>query len=143
MPVVDASVVVDWIRPGAEADGLPLEVLRRLLATRARLSAPRLLSVEVGNALLSGVRRRRWSGAEADESFALLSGVPIHHSDTAADLDAAWHLSRRYDEHPLHDMVYVALAQRLGEPLITADDRLLRRLIGHPTPVLTPEMFLS
>jgi len=42
----------------------------------------------------------------------------------------AWDLSRRYDEHPIYAMVYVALAERLGEDLITADQRLRARV--HP-----------
>jgi len=49
-------------------------------------------------------------------------------ADEPADLARAWDLSRRYDQHPLHDMVYVALAERLGQHLITADQRLLDRL---------------
>jgi predicted nucleic acid-binding protein len=40
----------------------------------------------------------------------------------------AWELSRRYDEHPICDLVYVALARRLGEVLLTADRKLVDRL---------------
>lgn len=49
-------------------------------------------------------------------------------ADEPADLDRAWELSRRYDEHPLYDMLYVALAERLEQQLITADTDLRRRL---------------
>ena len=48
--------------------------------------------------------------------------------DEAADLDRAYELSRRYDAHPVYDMVYVAVAERLGEQLVTADETLRRRL---------------
>jgi predicted nucleic acid-binding protein len=34
---------------------------------------------------------------------------------------ASWELGRRYDPHPVYDMVYVAVAERLGEELVTAD----------------------
>jgi predicted nucleic acid-binding protein len=44
------------------------------------------------------------------------------------DLHRAWDLSRRYDEHPVHDLVYVAVAQRLHTELLTADARLVERL---------------
>ena len=60
----------------------------------------------------------------------LLRNLPVTLTDTAADLDRAWELSRRYDEHPVYDMVYVALAERIGEQLVTADDRLRERLVG-------------
>ncbi len=38
--------------------------------------------------------------------------------------------TRRYDNWPVYEMVYVALAERLGHRLVTADRRLVTRL-GH------------
>jgi len=56
VPVVDPSVVVDWVAPNADP-GLPaLAALARLAADDAELLAPRLLMEEVSNALLTGVR---------------------------------------------------------------------------------------
>src|SRR5947209_4679849 len=53
------------------------------MATLARLStggddltAPRLLREEVAHALLTGIRRRRWSGAEADRAYQRLPDLP-------------------------------------------------------------------
>ena len=79
--------------------------------------------------MLTGVRRGRWSGLEADEAFLHLRKLPVQFLDDRADLDRAWELSRRYDEHPIYGMLYVALAQRLGQQLSTAD-RALRRHTG-------------
>lgn len=128
MPVVDASVVVDWVAPDADDRGPAARLLSRLAHGGESLAAPRLLSEEVGNALLTGVRRGRWTGAEADGAFTLLRRLPIDVVDTPADVDRAWELARRFDEHPLYDMVYIAVAQRLGEELLTADAALARRL---------------
>ena len=86
---------------------------------------------EVSNALLSGVRRQRWDGAAADTAFQLLVSLPVEIADVPGDLERAWDLSRRYDEHPVYDMLYVAVAERMGEQLITADERLRTRLIGR------------
>jgi predicted nucleic acid-binding protein len=83
---------------------------------------------EVANALLTGIRRGRWDGAAADAGFDLLRALPVDLVDQRRDLDRAWELSRRYDEHPVYDMVYVALAERIGQPLVTADETLLGRL---------------
>jgi predicted nucleic acid-binding protein len=124
MPVVDASVVVDWVAPGIDARGPARRLLARLADSDAEVIGPRLLLDEVSNALITGVRRERWSGTDADRAFAQLRRLPVRLLDNAADLDRAWDLSRRYDEHPVHDMVYVALAERLGEQLFTADDAL-------------------
>ena len=43
-------------------------------------------------------------------------------------LARAWDLARRYDEHPLYDMVYLGLAQVLGTTLYTADRALVARI---------------
>jgi predicted nucleic acid-binding protein len=126
--VVDASVVVDWVAPGIEEGSPALVTLRRLAEERHDITAPRLLVEEVANALLTGVRRRRWSGRQADEAFARLRRLPVRLVDDRRDLDRAWDLARRYDNHPLYDMLYVALAERTQSVLLTADDSLRSRL---------------
>ena len=131
MPVVDASIVVDWVAPDSDPDGPARRLLVRLVRDDARLSAPRLMLQETANALLTGVRRGRWDGAAADEAFQRLVRLPVRLDDHDGDVDRAWELSRRYDEHPLYDMVYVALAERLGERFITADERLRTRLAAR------------
>src|SRR3954470_4061791 len=69
MPVVDASVVVDWVAPDVGARAPARRLLSKLVADGDDLAAPRLLMEEVGNALLTGVRRARWDGAAADAAF--------------------------------------------------------------------------
>ena len=128
MPVVDASVVVDWVSPEADPSGAARTFLDELAGSGETVIGPRLLLEEVSNALLTGCRRRRWDGSAADEAFALLGQLPVRLLDERRDLERAWELSRRYDEHPVYDMIYVALAERLGETLVTADGALVRRL---------------
>ncbi len=136
MPVVDASVAVDWVAPDSDPQGPARQLLDRLSAQDARLQGPTLLLLEVANALLSGVRRRRWDGEAADASFVLLRRMPILLADEAGDLDRAYELSRRFDEHPIYDMLYVAVAERRGETLYTADARLAARLQAFAPVVL-------
>jgi predicted nucleic acid-binding protein len=141
MPVVDASVVVDWVAPDRRPD-LPAVRALALLANReADLIAPRLLVEEVSNALLAGVRRRRWSGTKADGAWALLRRLPVRLIDEPRDLDRAWDLARRYDNHPIYDLLYLALAERRGTELVTADSALRRRLIGLER-IVSPEDLL-
>ncbi|MBJ7607832.1 MAG: type II toxin-antitoxin system VapC family toxin [Candidatus Dormibacteraeota bacterium] len=128
MPVVDASVVVDWVAPDTDPSSPALVTLRRLAAERAPLLAPRLLVEEVANALLTGVRRRRWSGAAADLSCSSLRRLPIRLVDDSGVVERAWDLARRYDDHPIYDMLYVAVAERARTVLITADRQLRSRL---------------
>lgn len=83
------------------------------------------------------VRGGRWDGHAADTASSFVAALPLSLHDDGSDVARAWELSRRYDNHPLYDMLYVALAQRLGQPLITVDDRLRRRL-AHLNLVLDP-----
>lgn len=140
MPVVDASVVVDWVAPDADPDLPSLSLLDRLASTGVEVLAPRLLLEEVSNALLTGVRRGRWSGAEADQAHLLLRELPIRVADDARDLRRAWELARRYDNHPIYDLVYVALAERRRSACITADGKLRQRLVDLDW-VMAPEQF--
>jgi len=141
VPVVDASVVVDWVAPGADPDLPALALLARLAADDAELLAPRLLMEEVSNALLTGVRRGRWSSAAADAGHDLLRRLPVRLIDTPRDLDRAWDLARRYDNHPIYDLLYMALAERRGTQLITADSTLRQTLVGFDW-VVAPEELL-
>lgn len=128
MLVVDASVVVDWVAPDADPAGRARTFLARLVDRGEVIAGPRLLLEEVSNALLSGLRRDRWDGTSADVAFDLLQRLPMRLLDSRTDLARAWELSRRYDGHPVYDMVYVALAERLGVRLVTADGTLLRKV---------------
>ncbi len=141
MPVVDASVVVDWVAPQADPELPAVAVLARLAADDAELLAPRLLIEEVSNALLTGVRHRRWSGAAADGAHGLLQQLPVRLLDERRDLERAWDLARRYDNRPIYDLLYVALAERRRTQLITADSKLRQTLIGLDW-LVAPEQFL-
>jgi predicted nucleic acid-binding protein len=141
VPVVDASVVVDWVAPGSDPELPAVKALTRLADERVELLAPRLLMEEVSNALLTGIRRKRWSGAAADRAHVLLRDLPIKLDDKPGDLDRAWGLSRRYDNHPIYDLLYVALAERHQAQLITADSALRERLVGLDW-IIAPETLL-
>lgn len=142
MPVVDASVVVDWVAPDVDP-GLPAgALLTKLADAEAELLAPRLLIEEVSNALLTGIRRGRWSGRSADGAHSLLREMPIRLADEPRDVERAWDLARRYDAHPIYDLVYVALAERKRTELITADAALRQLLSGFDW-VVAPEEWLG
>jgi predicted nucleic acid-binding protein len=97
-----------------------------------------LLVGEVANALLTGIRRRRWSGAAADVAFVALRRLPIRLADDARDVTRAWDLARGYGDHPLYEMLYIAVAERTYSLFITADNSLRQRLVTLPW-VIAPD----
>lgn len=58
----------------------------------------------------------------------MLQKLPVRLVDDFRYLDGAWELARRYDNHPIYDMIYVAVAERAATQLITADQVLSQRL---------------
>jgi predicted nucleic acid-binding protein len=115
-----------------------MRLLDRLARASLEIVGPRLLLEEVSSGLLSGIRRRRWSGAAADASHGLLLSLPVRLADDRRDLDRAWELARRYDNHAIYDMIYVALAERTATKLVTADEALRRRL-AHVAWIVAPD----
>jgi predicted nucleic acid-binding protein len=121
-------VVVDLVAPDVGGDAPARVLFGKWASDGTEPAAPGLLWLETSNALLTGIRRGRWSGADADAAQARLERIPLQRSDVASDLARAFELARRYDNWPVYDMVYVALAERLGTELVTADQRLSDRL---------------
>ena len=124
---MDASVIAKWFLP--EAGSEAALALRR----DAPLLVPSLLWAEVGNILWKGCRKQ-WLTADAARRAlhfldrpGLLEAVP-----TESLAPAAFALSLDLD-HPLYDCLYLALAEREGVPLVTADRRFLERAraAGH------------
>lgn len=114
-----------------------MKTLARWVRSGETLLAPELLFVECASVLTAGVRRRRWTGADADAAYKTLTRVPLQTVSDRRHLDRAWELSRRYDNHPVYDMLYAATAEAAGQQLFTADEALLQRL-GHLGWVVRP-----
>ena len=94
----------------------------------AHALAPDLLFVEVANALWrKTAAAKELSPREADHAFDLVRHSGIDLRPTGPLLPRATDVARRLD-HPVYDCVYLALAERERAALVTADQRLLRRL---------------
>lgn len=120
--VVDASIAVKWVIPEVLSDEAD-----RLRDGDDDFVAPDLLLVEVANALWRKTTAKEISPREADAAFDLVrqSGIDLRPSGPL--LPRAMDVARRLD-HPVYDCVYLALAEREQTALVTADQRLLRRL---------------
>lgn len=119
--VVDASVAVKWFLP--ETDSAPA---RELLVEADLLIAPDILPIEIGNVFWKARRLGKMEAVQAEIALATLRGVIVLHSAEAM-AEGALRLSFALD-HPIYDCLYLLLAEQQDAQLITADQRLVRRL---------------
>ncbi|HEX6665418.1 MAG TPA: type II toxin-antitoxin system VapC family toxin [Solirubrobacterales bacterium] len=119
MPVVDASVVVEFLADGGGADSAE----ERLQGEGHLLWAPQLLDAEVGHALRRAVRRGELDADSAGEALWKLDALPLRRISHELLVHSAWVLRENVS---FYDGLYVALAEMLDEPLVTFDSRLAR-----------------
>lgn len=119
--VVDASAVVAAVADTGESGRQARERLRQ-----CRRVAPFLIDAEVGSALRSMVLRGDLD-ENAAESARLLAERLVHrrHPHHGVLAARAWQLRHNVS---FYDALYVALAERLECPLVTADNRIARAL---------------
>ena len=116
MIVVDASVLVTSLADDAE-DG-------DLTRTRLRgetLAAPELIDLEVASVLRRLALGGRLPPQRAEQALSDLVQLPVRRASHRALLHRCWDLRANLT---VHDACYVALAEALGVPLLTADQRL-------------------
>ena len=117
MIVVDASVIVEMLLRTPAG----IRVTPRIQTTASTVHSPHLLDAEVAHV----VRRYTLAGDIDAERGAQMVGIlrdlVIHRHDHRPLLGRVWEL------HPsvgAYDALYVALAEALDAPLLTADSRL-------------------
>lgn len=125
--IVDASVILRAFFPD-KAQAQAQAVVRDHVAGRIELKAPDLLPYELANAVWQAERRGRISTAQADEIIQAMAGLQIGilSLDWAEMLPLACRFNRS-----AYDAAYLALAEKLGEPLITGDERLFNAVQAH------------
>jgi predicted nucleic acid-binding protein len=126
MIVLDASVAVKWYvkeKGSEEAD--------TFLAGEQRPVAPELIRAEVVAALCNQHRLygkpkeriallcERWTCDLQETSVRLFDQVPL--------MEPAWNISLAF-QHSVYDCIYLALAEQLGAPLVTADDAFVKKV---------------
>ena len=84
-------------------------------------AAPDLINVEVLHTLRRLVRRRYLDIDRAGDALGDFALLPIARYPTLDFLELAWELRHNFTPY---DAVYIALADALGTPLVTADRHL-------------------
>lgn len=125
--VPDAGLGVKWFVPEPDADKAA-----RLLDARFELHTPSYFFIEAASVLQRKVAiDRTLSEAEGLDAFRLLRTVPITIHATEGLLEDAFRHGARY-RRPVHDSLYMILAEALGGRVVTADRRLYHGVHGGP-----------
>ncbi len=127
--VADASVIVALLI-GEGANGQWAETQ----CADKQLVAPEILPFEVANALRRSERSGVISGHRAELAHRGLVGTQIQYVPYPVLADSIWTLRHQVSTY---DAGYCALAQALGAPLLTLDQRLVRA-VGRQLDVRTP-----
>ena len=118
MAIVDASVAVEYLL------GTPLgDRLAETLSAARRVGAPHVLDVEVLSVLRRLTAARVLEADRALQALDDLGELPIERYPATALVPRMWELR---STHTAYDAAYVALAEALEVPLLTADARLAR-----------------
>jgi predicted nucleic acid-binding protein len=123
MIVVDASAVLEVLlrTPAAAA------VESRLFDPSQTLHAPHLLDVEVAQVVRRYAAKGDIEGERGRAALSDLADLPVHRYPHDVLLPRIWDLRNNLTAY---DAVYIALAEALGAPLVTRDQRLARAR-GH------------
>jgi predicted nucleic acid-binding protein len=128
--VCDASVLFKTLVVEADSDRAEAVV------DRFSLIVPDILYGEIGNALWTRVRTGQISVARAQSLISLL-GLSVFDSRPIQPFIPRALLVAATLDHPIYDCIYLALAESLNLPFVTADARFLRALRRYPFPAVT------
>jgi predicted nucleic acid-binding protein len=115
--VADASVAVAWIHPDQGNDDT--SAMLDALEEGAAMEVPALWPLEVANALLMLVRRRKLTDDDRTLGLQWLGGLPVRVDHEMAALTSFSRLSEIAVKHGLsvYDAAYLELALRRALPL--------------------------
>jgi predicted nucleic acid-binding protein len=126
--VVDASVIAKLFLVEEFSDRAQ-ELFRGLASVRKRFFVPDLVFVECANIFWKHVRRFGLSQDEARDNLKDLRCLDLRSVSSTTLLTDALDLALEFGISA-YDASYVALAQDLSAPLITADRKLIGKLDG-------------
>ena len=129
--IVDTSIAIKWVLRENDSK-TAFDMLTDWNARGVMLLVPILLAYEAANVLYRSARRGEITFERAKEAFAeiLLAGLKFDFSSNLAFSMRAIELAGQYNLPAAYDAHYLALAEREGCELWTADTRLWNNIKG-------------
>jgi len=138
--VFDASVLIKVILLEDYTDEVRKHFLR--IGVDAEIHAPDLLPIECTNILWKQVMRNGYDASRVQQDLTDLLQLAVYWHPTMALLPRAADVAVSHGI-TAYDATYVALAEHLNIPLLTADDKLVRKLAGQFTVISLTDHFTT
>lgn len=123
--VLDASVAAKWYLPREELYLKAAAIKEDFLAGRTRLLSPSIIYYEINNVLRSAVLKSPINTKTLLGSLQDFYELDLQVYQSTELLLETFRLATRFSISS-YDAVYVALANSVGAPLYTADEKLVR-----------------
>lgn len=130
--VLDASVAAKWLLPPPHEPlrDEALQIARGYNERQYEIFIPDVFWAEIANFLWKAARSSRCTPAEARTALEIIFDYSFQSTSSISLLPGAFDIATLYDR-PVYDCLYVALAQKIGGELITADEKLANALAAH------------
>ncbi|MGH8656598.1 MAG: type II toxin-antitoxin system VapC family toxin [Gammaproteobacteria bacterium] len=115
--MIDTSVAVKWFLPEVHSQSAS-----RLLHQDHQILAPDLIWAEFGNVLWKKWRRKEIDADVAEGILRDFRRFPLEIHGSERLLQLAWAIATEF-KRTVYDCLYLALAQRTGGILVTADSK--------------------
>ena len=106
------------------------------------LSVPDLAYIECANILWTKVRKQTYAATAASQSLLRLRLLALPTTSTSALMERAFAIACSYDTSA-YDACYVALAEQLDVPLLSADMKLAKRLEHSPFRIIMIQDYIK
>jgi predicted nucleic acid-binding protein len=124
--ILDTTILYDSV-----VDGPRHLAAQQLLSEHDVWIAPDIIEFEMASALTRAVRRREFDAGKAQLALASARSILPALVPVKDLLSRAFALSLELD-HPCADCIFLALAEREGDRMATADARFARKLADRP-----------
>lgn len=131
--VVDSSVVAKWIIREHDTP-LAQQMFAEIRSRGDRLIVLDLALIEVAQAIWKQYHRRLLSADEAQQFMTFLLSIPLHIEPALPRLPRGSAIARAYGRS-VYDALFVALAEEMDLPGVTADEP-LQQAVGADFPAI-------
>lgn len=121
MVIVDANIIVHSLINSPYS-----EKARQIFKAETSIAAPDILAGEVANVLGKLVRTKLITKDQAELFFDTLHNMPLHILDSGSITNKAFTLSLEY-AHGYFDCIYLEVARMHSLPLLTLDEKLIKK----------------